>query len=151
MKISAIDILLLDSPLPVPLANPLTSGASITTIVAHVHTDQGLSGQGTGWSIGMDRARMIAAVTEGVARFAMGRDATRIEALWSAWEGYSNFVGTSGLATMGMSILDIALWDIAGQSLGQPLWRMLGGHKDKARMYCNLIDSDPSGNAGTRS
>ena len=149
MNITAVDISFIDTPLPVPLANPLTSGASITTILAEVHTAQGITGQGTGWSIGMDRARMIAAATEGAARFALGRDATRIEALWSAWEGYSNFVGSSGLATMGMSILDIALWDIQGQALGQPLWRMLGGHKDKARMYCNLIDSDPSGTAPT--
>ena len=149
MKITAIDLYTFDVPLPAPLANPLTSGSSIITILAVVHTDEGFTGQGYGWTIGTERARMIADATAGAARFALGRDPQRVDAVWSAWEAYSNFLGTSGLATMGMSILDIAFWDIRGKVQEQPLWLMLGGHKERGRIYHNLIDSDTSGQATT--
>lgn len=147
MKITGTDLYLFDTPLPSPLANPITSGASITTLLAVVHTDAGISGQGYGWTVGQQRAKFIAGATEVAAEFALGRDPTCMEGIWSAYEGFSNFVGTTGLATMGMSILDIAFWDIASRSLEVPLWRMLGGHKPKARMYMNLINSDTSGKA----
>lgn len=149
MKITAIELLLFDVPLPTPLANPISSGSSILTLVAVVRTDQGVTGQGYGWSIGSERARFISGATEGAARFALGRDPLCSEAIWSAYEAFSNFVGTSGLATIGMSILDIAFWDIQCKVAGQPLWKMLGGHKPQARMYHNLIDSDASGQAST--
>ena len=45
---------------------------------------------------------------------------------------------------MAMSILDIAFWDIACRALNVPLWKLLGGHKDKARMYLNMISADAS-------
>ncbi len=149
MKITAVELYLFDNPLPSPLANPITSGASIVSLAAVVRTDEGISGQGYGWTIGQGRAKFISGAVEVAAEFALGRDPTRTEAIWSAYEAFSNFVGTSGLATMGMSILDIAFWDIASRSLDLPLWKMLGGHKDRARMYMNLINSDTSGNAPT--
>jgi L-alanine-DL-glutamate epimerase-like enolase superfamily enzyme len=39
------------------------------------------------------------------------------------------YVGSrdSGAETRGNSAVDIALWDICGQALGQPAWRLLGG------------------------
>ena len=149
MKITSVELYLFDIPLPNPLANPITSGASIATILAVVRTDKGITGQGYGWTIGSQRARFITGATEVAAQFALGRDPTRMDAIWSDYEAFSNFVGTSGLATMGMSILDIAFWDIACRAQNLPLWRMLGGHKDKARMYLNLISADASGKAPT--
>lgn len=36
-----------------------------------------------------------------------------------------------------MATLDIALWDAAGKIMGQPLYRMLGGHRDRVRAYAS--------------
>jgi len=36
-------------------------------------------------------------------------------------------LGRRGLTISGLSGIDIALWDILGQSLGAPIWRLLGG------------------------
>jgi L-alanine-DL-glutamate epimerase-like enolase superfamily enzyme len=145
MKIDQIDLYVFDTPLPNPLANPITSGASIFTVLAIIKTDSGLTGQGYGWTIGAPRAKFIRGATEVAAEFILGRDPIRTEAIWSAYDAMSNFVGTSGLAVIGMSILDIALWDIAGQAAGLPLWKLLGGHKERARMYMNLVNADASG------
>ena len=39
MKITSVELYLFDIPLPNPLANPITSGASIATILAVVRTE----------------------------------------------------------------------------------------------------------------
>ena len=57
MKITSVELYLFDLPMPSPLANPITSGATVATILAVVRTDQGLSGQGYGWTIGAERAK----------------------------------------------------------------------------------------------
>ena len=33
--------------------------------------------------------------------------------------------------------LDIALWDIVGKAANQPLWKLLGGFRDKIPVYCS--------------
>ena len=39
--------------------------------------------------------------------------------------------------------LDIALWDIKGKALGQPIWKLLGGKvRDKVRMYASSMKRD---------
>ncbi len=43
-----------------------------------------------------------------------------------------------GLTTAAISAVDIALWDILGKSLGQPVWRLLGGRKlDRMPAYAS--------------
>ena len=36
---------------------------------------------------------------------------------------------------MAMSAIDVALWDIKGKALGLPLWKLLGGGRDRIRTY----------------
>ncbi|MCB1121807.1 MAG: D-galactonate dehydratase, partial [Verrucomicrobiae bacterium] len=37
-----------------------------------------------------------------------------------------------------LSAIEIALWDILGKALGQPIWQLLGGKaRDKVRLYCH--------------
>jgi len=36
-----------------------------------------------------------------------------------------------------LSAVDIALWDIAGKALGQPIYKLLGAYRDKIRVYAS--------------
>jgi len=45
-----------------------------------------------------------------------------------------------------VSAIEIALWDIAGQVAGLPVYKMLGGKiRDRVRVYGNSINNDPVG------
>jgi len=45
-----------------------------------------------------------------------------------------------------VSAIEIALWDIAGQVAGLPVYKMLGGKiRDRVRVYGNSINNDPAG------
>jgi galactonate dehydratase len=47
-------------------------------------------------------------------------------------------VGTRGATTAAISAIDIALWDIRGKALGQPIYQLLGGPvRETIPLYCH--------------
>jgi len=47
----------------------------------------------------------------------------------------THWIGRAGVVHMALSMVDIALWDLAAQRAGVPLWRMLGGTVDAIETY----------------
>jgi len=45
--------------------------------------------------------------------------------------------GPDGIFTLALSAIDVALWDIKGKALEQPLWKLLGGHRDRVPTYAS--------------
>ena len=94
-----------------------------TLIWVRVHTDEGLVGLGESW---FGCAAIEADVHERIAPAFIGADPSRIEALTRAARPYVGFCGT-GAEIRAVSALDVALWDLAGQAAGKPLYELLGG------------------------
>lgn len=94
-----------------------------------VHTDAGFIGTGESfWAPGP----IVAYIHDNVASYLLGKDPRDI-ALHD--RRLSNvYVGArdSGAEVRGNSAINIALWDIYGQALGEPLWRLLGGRTHQA-------------------
>ena len=98
-----------------------------------VHTDAGLSG----WSDTCYMPDAIAGFIHGFAApMLLGHDALAIELHWRRlYEVVAHIVG-KGAELRGLSALDACLWDLFGQSAGQPVWQMLGGAaRDRIRTY----------------
>jgi galactonate dehydratase len=88
-----------------------------------VHTDEGLVGLGeTFWGA----AAAEAYVHEALSPIVLGEDPLRIEHLSRKVEGYLGF-RSSGAETRGNSAFDIALWDLFGKTVDQPVAQLLGG------------------------
>ena len=83
---------------------------------------------------------LISAWTE---RYLIGKDPLDSEALWTTL--YHDPHARGGrLATTSISGIDIALWDIKGKLLGQPVFKLLGGaQRDKVRVYANGWYTNP--------
>jgi L-alanine-DL-glutamate epimerase-like enolase superfamily enzyme len=47
----------------------------------------------------------------------------------------THWIGRAGVVHMALSMVDIALWDLAAQRAGVPLWRLLGGSADPIETY----------------
>lgn len=102
---------------------PVKVGHRNCFIVA-VHTDEGLTGVGEGGMSGRELA--MEGMVQHYARLIVGQDPRRIEHLWQVlYRGWYFEGGKINGAVI--SALDMALWDILGQSLGVPVYQLLGG------------------------
>jgi D-galactarolactone cycloisomerase len=90
-----------------------------------VHTDQGLVGIGPA----LDES-LLPPVNEQLA----GKDPFDIETHAARLEYYSR-----GDARRGSASVDIALWDLIGKAIGQPLYKLWGGERERVLVYASTI------------
>ena len=69
-----------------------------------------------------------------------GSDPRRTEELWERMWWRLHFAGRGGAMAFAMAALDIALWDLKAKHIGEPLWRLLGGHTREVDAYAGGID-----------
>jgi galactonate dehydratase len=102
-----------------------------------LYTDQGLVGLGE--TIRNPEA-VVAYVHETCAPYLLGKDPRQIDRHHDALQHRvgSHFDGfpTRSIEIRGNSAVDIALWDLLGQALGQPVAQLLGGFtRERIRVY----------------
>lgn len=97
-----------------------------------LHTDEGLIGLGeTFWGA----CTVEAHIHEYAASRLLGKDPLAIDRIQRDLIGYLGFRST-GAETRGNSAIDIALWDLYGKFVRQPIAQLLGGFsRDKIRIY----------------
>lgn len=121
MRISKVRIAECSLPLPYILRLGSTEIRSRDYVVMQVETESGLYGE----AIGYPRGTPLFETASSMARQMLGKDATMRRELMVTLEG-RNIPGRAAL-TRGLSLYDIALWDIACKQAGQPLFQYLGG------------------------
>ena len=71
----------------------------------------------------------------------MGSDPLAIEKLWADLFLEVSYSGWAGAEMRAMSAVDLALWDIAGQAAGVPIYSLLGGPcRERIRIYNTCYD-----------
>ena len=67
----------------------------------------------------------------------IGEDPLETEKLWYKMYRENIYGGRRGVGLHAISGIDIALWDIKGKALGQPLWKLLGGRRNRVPCYAS--------------
>ena len=94
-------------------------------IFVRVHTDEGLIGTSDTY---YTTSAIRAAIHDWAAPMLLGKDPRQIERHWdSLYAKSAARWGGTGVEMRAISAIDVALWDILGQSLGAPIWQLLGG------------------------
>jgi D-galactarolactone cycloisomerase len=107
---------------------PNDFGHDRMTVLLAVDTDAGMTGWGEAIAMWPEACRAAAAVIEdGFAPLLAGRDPTDVSGAWAAMKAQSWWYGEGGIATLALSAVDMALWDIAAKDAGVPLVDLLGG------------------------
>jgi L-rhamnonate dehydratase len=72
-------------------------------------------------------------------RFLVGQDPFNIELIWDQMSRATMPYGLGGLVSMAMAGVDLALWDLMGKALHQPVYRLLGGQtKESIPCYVTI-------------
>jgi galactonate dehydratase len=98
--------------------------------------DDGLTGVGEVRMVNKTRT-LLACVQELAPRYVLGADPFDVERL--AWNVQRAEYGRAGeVAQSALSLFDMACWDLMGQALHVPVWKLLGGRvRDRVPAYAN--------------
>ena len=99
-------------------------------------TDEGLTGVGEVRMVNKTDT-LLACIGELAPRYVIGADPFDVERL--AWNVQRGEYGRAGeVAQSALAAFDVAFWDLMGQSLGVPVWKLLGGKfRDRVPAYAN--------------
>jgi L-rhamnonate dehydratase len=117
-------------------------------LLVRIHTDEGITGIGEVDSLPPVIKAIIDAPpshsnASGLKSLVIGEDPFEIDRLWEKMYRGSIYYGRRSAAIHAMSGIDIALWDIKGKALGQPVGRLLGGpHTQSIRAYASTLMPD---------
>jgi L-alanine-DL-glutamate epimerase-like enolase superfamily enzyme len=138
MKITSYEAVTLAIPEDDPLANmPEEEGRKRPVVILRLRTDAGIEGIGLTFYGGRMTPSLRQAV-EDLAALTIGEDPLRIERITQKLRaGTGDSCGPGGIFTLAASAIDIALWDIKGKAVDQPLWKLLGGHRDRVPTYAS--------------
>jgi L-alanine-DL-glutamate epimerase-like enolase superfamily enzyme len=71
----------------------------------------------------------------------VGADPLRTEKLWYALYRWQR--GSGGrLTDRSLCAVELALWDLVGKAAGQPVWKLLGGYRDRVPAYASTMCGD---------
>lgn len=105
-------------------------------LFVEVQTDEGVSGWGEITTTTKIANRALTAMLRRISDMMVGEDPAQIERLWHKLFRSFTYMGSRGAAVECVSAIDIALWDIRGKVLGQPIYELLGGAvRDEVALY----------------
>ena len=139
MKITKIETIWFE-PLPAAVwdcQSPNSRQALPNNLWVRIHTDEGLVGLGETYYL----PRAVSAIIHDLfASLLVGRDVFDIENHWNNLFSLVNFCGFAGAEMRAISAIDIALWDLLGQYLSQPIYNLLGGrNRERVAVYNTCV------------
>jgi L-rhamnonate dehydratase len=140
MKITRVEALYLRQP---EVKNQCDSGQD--ALIVRVETDAGITGFGEVDSSPMAVKGAIEGpfshtTAAGLGSIVIGEDPFETEKIWHKMYRANIYGGRRGVGLHAMSGIDMALWDIKGKALKQPVWKLLGGgFHQKMRCYASSL------------
>lgn len=132
MKITDVK---LSDPVYIPFRQMTDAINTLPTAMAYsflrLLTDEGV----TGLSITEGGTLNRVLIEESLKPYLIGEDPLNNERIWEKMYWATLQYGRRGAAISALSALDIAVWDLKGKILGQPVHRLLGGHRDTVASY----------------
>jgi len=140
MRITGIETRLYRIPPAVQIEDSIQRISHWECIVSTVTTDAGFTGTGFAYTLGIGGTAVRELVDTYLTPFILGHDPMEVERIWTRcwWEVHA--LGSAGMTRFALAAIDIALWDILAKHAGVPLYRLLGGSRDRIAAYGSGIN-----------
>jgi L-alanine-DL-glutamate epimerase-like enolase superfamily enzyme len=137
MHITDVTTIKLSYTMPVAMADAIHYMPARLLLIVQVHTDAGIVGIGEAAAYSGSLESLESVVLNDLRPMLLGQDPFTVERLWQMMAYRTQQRGRRGLLMMAISGMDTALWDIIGQALKTPLYRLLGGYRDTLDAYAS--------------
>jgi len=128
---------------PLKYPEPHDHGAIRYVTLAKVEAEDGTVGWGECISQFPESCRAAKIIIEeGYAPLVVGKSALDVEARWHNMADRTWWYGPQGSAAFALSAVDMALWDLKGKLLGQPVCNLIGGRLHDRAMAMGSIHFD---------
>lgn len=126
---------------PVKLAEPFAAGRwileAVYNVVTAVKSDTGAFGFGYAFVFGEADAQVILSAVNRLREIVTGKDPLDTTGIHSDLRAAINFLGAGGPAMSAVGAIDLAVWDLKGRLLEQPVYKLLGSGKTKIPAYAS--------------
>jgi L-talarate/galactarate dehydratase len=137
MKVNQVTARILSTPADNPLVVGLPAPSATREFVAvQVMTDDGIEGIGITF-FGGPLTKALKQAVDALGELTIGEDPLRVEAIAGKLRRAASSAGPGGIFTLALSAIDMALWDIKGKALDQPVSKLIGGYRDRAPTYAS--------------
>lgn len=106
-------------------------------VTLRLRTDDGVEGISFAGYVSGLVTKGLKDVLDALAEQTVGMDPLAVEAVGARLTALAGAGAPAGLVTRAIAAIDVALWDIAGKALGQPVSRLLGGYRDRVPVYAS--------------
>jgi L-rhamnonate dehydratase len=136
--------------LAVPVAKGWSLSSTEDALLVQIHDDEGRVGIGECTAApSVLKAFLEMPSLHGWSRrpaeLLVGEDPLEARALWQRLYEHTLEPGRRGIAIHAISAVDVALWDLAGQVVGTPVWKLLEGARSPMRPYATIFPDLPQG------
>jgi L-alanine-DL-glutamate epimerase-like enolase superfamily enzyme len=145
VRVTELESRLYRIPPPIRIQDSIQRVAHWEFVVTKVSTDAGLTGTGFAYTNGLGGSAIRELVDTYVAPLVHGLEPQDVERIWTRcwWELHS--LGSGGMTRLAIAAVDIALWDILAQHAKVPLYRLMGGARERIRAYGSGINAHLDG------
>ncbi len=140
MKVASVEAI------PVSYQEPTDHNRFRSVCLVKITDRDGRVGWGESCAYFPEATLATARIIEGLAPIVIGRNPLHTEAIWHDLKQHSWWYGTgAGIASIAISGIDIALWDLKGKQLGVSVLDLLGGPvRDTLPAIASLHGTDAS-------
>ncbi len=136
LTIESIETIPLRVPLPFTYKGSYYKMRNRCTIITRVRTSEGIVGEA--YNADEDeplQSEILAILHEELVPRVVGLDAFGTELVWEAMlPATFDQLRPRWYAMQAMACIDTAVWDAVGKAMGQPLWRIWGGYRNRIPM-----------------
>ena len=141
MKISEIKIKTYKIPLPEPVeAYAAGIMKAYDLVICRIINDDGLEGIGYITVHENQGLAIEQIIKNSFVKLLKGQDPRYIEKIWCNMWRSVHYAGRGAPVSFAIAAVDVALWDLKGKYLKEPLWSILGGYNKQVLSYAGNID-----------
>lgn len=141
MKITQVEVIPLQRKLNQAFEGGTYRITNRFTLVTRIHTDEGLIGETFGGDEDGAQEKIVGCIRDYFAPLLVGEDPQNVERLWGKMWGRRVDLGNRSLHVLDLynhamymqaiAAVDNALWDLLGKIHNTPVYKLLGGYRDR--------------------